>query len=139
MTEDAEKKKYFTSLLPARRKELWMTFNSYISGTFEDFLNEIHQSYPEVRLDRSGSQNRLKDICEDFMGVNATTEGLLRRFGVEVNAEVEKLFRAPALITNVEAVGKYLQALDPNLARGCEHLSTSVYVHVSPSTIGLQT
>ncbi|KAJ7797723.1 hypothetical protein B0H13DRAFT_1934049 [Mycena leptocephala] len=117
MTVDAEKKKYFASLLTIRRKKLWMSFNSYNSGTFEDFLNEIYESYPEVKLDRSGSQNRFREICENYKGVNATTEGLLRRFGVEFNIEVEKLLKAPASITNVAAVGKYLETLDPNFAR----------------------
>ncbi|KAJ7235316.1 hypothetical protein B0H12DRAFT_1076130 [Mycena haematopus] len=61
------------------------------------------------------------------IGVGVAQEGLLRRFGLEFKAEVAKLFKAPALITNVEAVEKYLQTVEARFARAIQlQFQTSV-------------
>ncbi|KAJ7151290.1 hypothetical protein C8R43DRAFT_951107 [Mycena crocata] len=131
MTEDAVKKEYFTSLLPIRRKNLWRTLPRYISGSFEDFLSEIYKGYPEIKSGHSGSLIRLKKICEDYKGVGADKEGLLRRFGAEFKAEVTKLQRPPALIANVDSVKEYLQTLEPNFARAiCAMIGTIHLIEV---------
>ncbi|KAJ7093870.1 hypothetical protein B0H15DRAFT_776368, partial [Mycena belliarum] len=82
-----------------------------------EFLNEIYKDYPEVRLERSGALGHLDEICDEYKGVDRTKEGLLKRFGVEFEAEVSKLERPPALIVNTEAVSKYLQTLESSFAR----------------------
>ncbi|KAJ7637246.1 hypothetical protein DFH06DRAFT_1335925 [Mycena polygramma] len=125
MTDDAQKKKYFTDLLPFRKKDVWTNFSSYESGSYEAFLKDVYLIHPEVKSLRSGSLKRLEEICQDYKAVDATKEGLLRRFGLEFQAQVNKLERAPALITNVEAVDKYLNTLEPNFARDLHALVQS--------------
>ncbi|KAJ7068916.1 hypothetical protein B0H15DRAFT_807386 [Mycena belliarum] len=117
VTDNAKKKEYFTSLLPYNRRRQWRTLDLYKSGSFNEFLNEIYKDYPEVQLERSGALERLNEICEEYKGVDRTKEGPLKRFGVEFEAEVNKLERPPALIVNTKAVSKYLQTLEPSFAR----------------------
>ncbi|KAJ7444801.1 hypothetical protein B0H11DRAFT_1930880 [Mycena galericulata] len=116
MTDDVKKKEYITSLLPFRRRKMWQALDSYYSGSFADYLGEIYKSYPEVHVERLGTLERLREICQSYDGIRAVQEGRLRRFGVEFKAEFRKLSMAPALITNSNAVERYLGTLEPNFA-----------------------
>ncbi|KAJ7477810.1 hypothetical protein B0H11DRAFT_1916984 [Mycena galericulata] len=116
MIDDVKKKEYITSLLPLRWRKLWQALDCYYSGSFADYLGEIYKSYPEVQTERSGSLERLMEICQSYDGIGAAQEGRLRRFGVEFKAEFRKLLMAPVLITNSNAVERYLGTLEPNFA-----------------------
>lgn len=116
ITDDAEKKKCFTEYLPWAKKRAWRNIEAYTNGTYEEFLEEVFKSYPEVRTSEEGSMENLSKICKKYKGVSVTQEGLLRRFGVEFHTVVKKLLSGRALTTNSEACKKYLDTLEASLA-----------------------
>ncbi|KAJ7107359.1 hypothetical protein C8R44DRAFT_539808, partial [Mycena epipterygia] len=70
ITDDAEKKKCFTEYLPWAKKRAWRNIEAYTNGTYEEFLEEVFKSYPEVRTSEEGSMENLSKICKKYKGVS---------------------------------------------------------------------
>ncbi|KAJ7493731.1 hypothetical protein FB451DRAFT_1164602 [Mycena latifolia] len=117
VTGDAEKKTMFTNYLPYRKRSYWRSLPVYTTGSYDEFLEEIYKSYPEVKTEEVGSVEALLLICRRYQGVSIGEEGKLRRFGVEFLATVNKLMDATgpnrrALTTNLQACHMYLATLE---------------------------
>ncbi|KAJ7664233.1 hypothetical protein B0H17DRAFT_1143716, partial [Mycena rosella] len=95
ITDEAEKKHVFTEYLPYKKKK-------FLAGTFDEFVKEVFQSYPEVKSEETGSVEALNNICKKHKGITVSQEGKLRRFGIEFTAEAKKLMRGKALTTNLQ-------------------------------------
>ncbi|KAJ7706799.1 hypothetical protein B0H17DRAFT_1125629 [Mycena rosella] len=93
----------------AERKHLGL----YTSGTFDEFVKEVFQSYPEVKSEETGSVEALNNICKKHKGITVSQVGKLRCFGIEFTAEAKKLMRGKALTTNLQVCHMYLETLDP--------------------------
>ncbi|KAJ7160607.1 hypothetical protein C8R43DRAFT_947821 [Mycena crocata] len=63
VTGDEKKKRRFTSYLPTLKKDSWQTLASYSEGTFEEFLEEIYKSYPEIKAYKTGSVEAWIKVC----------------------------------------------------------------------------
>ncbi|KAJ7654886.1 hypothetical protein B0H17DRAFT_956661, partial [Mycena rosella] len=87
ITDEAEKKHVFTEYLPYKKKKFWRELGLYTSGTFDEFVKEVFQSYPEVKSEETGSVEALNNICKKHKGITVSQEGKLRRFGIEFTAE----------------------------------------------------
>lgn len=116
ITNDQEKKELLTSYLPSRKKTMWRDLDSYAQGTYEDFLREIYQSYPELKQEIEGTLKELERLCAKYKGIPMHDEGKLKRFGMEFASLIKKLSMEPAIILNKEACQRYLDTLDLSFA-----------------------
>lgn len=116
ITDEQAKKLHLTGYLPWKKRQAWRNLETYVTGTFDEFLAEVYKSYPEIIEEDVGTLDALMKICKRHRGTTILEEGKLRRFGVEFQSEVKKLVKEPAQITNKEAVRMYLGTLEPSFA-----------------------
>jgi len=116
ITDDQQKKELLTSYLPSKKKTMWRDLDSYAKGTYEDFLKEIYQSYPELKQEVEGTLKELEKLCAKYKGIPLHDEGKLKRFGMEFTSLIKKLSMEPAIILNKEACQRYLDTLDLSFA-----------------------
>ncbi|KAJ7493741.1 hypothetical protein FB451DRAFT_1387891 [Mycena latifolia] len=121
ITDDAAKKAMFVDYLPFKKRSHWRSLPIYQTGTYEEFLEEIYKSYPEVKTEETGSIENLMRICKRYGEIKLIEEGRLRRFGVEFLSVVTKLMdlTAPnrrAILTNLQACHMYLDTMEESFA-----------------------
>jgi hypothetical protein len=126
ITDDDEKKKLLTSYLPNKKKTMWRDLETYVKGTYEDFLKEVYDSYPELRQEVEGTLRELERLCAKYKGIPLHDEGKLKRFGMEFTSLIKKLTMEPAIILNKEACQRYLDTLDLSFANT---LRSSISAH----------
>jgi hypothetical protein len=110
--DEQEKKRLFVKYLPHRKKQNWTALEEFDTGSYQDFLNALSKSYPEILTENEGSVEAMNKLCKSYKGITVEEEGRLRRFGVEFLAVAKKLMSGSSLLTNREACSKYLATLD---------------------------
>ncbi|KAJ7617712.1 hypothetical protein B0H17DRAFT_1152419 [Mycena rosella] len=101
---EAQKKEKFTDFLPYMKKKYWRSLAIYGTGTYDEFLEDVFKSYPEVKMEEIGSVESLKTICKRYKGVKVFDEGKLRCFGVEFHTIAKKLMSGQALTKKSSSV-----------------------------------
>src|ERR1700753_671041 len=119
LTSEKDKKELFTSYLPKRKKDNWRSMKAYTDDSvkYEDFLKKIYNIYPEIKTDKAGTIDTLRKVCQRFKKISVKDEGELKRFGVEFYAEVQKLTKGKALITNQMACEFYYSTLEDSFVK----------------------
>jgi hypothetical protein len=110
--DEQEKKRLFVKYLPHRKKQNWTALEEFDAGSYQDFLNALSKSYPEILTENESSVEAMNKLCKSYKGITVEEEGRLRRFGVEFFAVAKKLMSGSSLLTNREACSKYLDTLD---------------------------
>lgn len=117
ITDDKEKKKLLTGYLPVKKRTIWREIDSYANqSSYEDYLDNVYKSYPELKQEKEGTIEDLEKLCKKHQGIRLQDEGQLKRFGVEFSSLFKKLSKQPAIILNKEACLKYLDTLDTSFS-----------------------
>jgi hypothetical protein len=116
IVDDDDRKKLLTSYLPNKKRTMWQDLDSFTTGTYEDFLKEIYNSYPELKQETEGTLKELEQLCAKYKGIPLHAEGKLKRFGMEFKSLIRKLSVEPAIILNKQSCQKYLDTLDLSFA-----------------------
>lgn len=97
-------------------REQWERLHHYKTGTYDAWVREIEELFPELEDARVGTLARLKKICAENRGIEPSELGALRRFSVSFSNEADKLMQAPASIDNGQLVDMYLEVLEEKFA-----------------------
>jgi len=111
----AKKDKIIEFVTDQDTKDQWKGFDSYSNGTFDEFIAEIEDLYPELEDVKVGSLQKLRKICKENQDIEMSDAGRLKLFSKKFETEAAKLMKPPASISNGELVGKFLECLDEKL------------------------
>ncbi len=111
VNDDKEKIKHLCSYADSRTEREWFGMNSYAAGTFEDFVKEIIESYPEASNETRGSMKELKRIRDNYTGISPGDLSKLQAFKRSYIAEAKKLLQEPPLLSNHESVEYFMTPL----------------------------
>ena len=109
--DDREKIRYLGSYADPKTENEWEGMTKYAEGTFEEFKKEIVESYPEASNQTRGSIKELKRIRDMYSGISPADITRLAAFKRAFIAEVKKLQKEPALLSNHESVDYFLRPL----------------------------
>lgn len=111
VSTDDEKKNLLGKYADARTEEEWQAFDSYTSGSWNEYKAEILENYPSAALAEEGSLVHLEKIQKANRDIYPEdVEGFMslkRKF----TAEAQKLVKDPPLISNRELVERFLGCL----------------------------
>jgi TolA-binding protein len=113
VTDDEERIQNLGKYADANSEVEWQYLKSYEEKNWDKFKKELINSYPQAADQERGSLKKLKRLCKENRGIDQTDlvelKSLVRRFV----AEVSKLQKEPALLSNREAVEMFLDCLEP--------------------------
>ena len=104
-----------------RTENEWEGMYSYAEGTFADFKKEIIESYPEASNQTRGSIKELKRIRDQYSGITPWDISRLAAFKRAFIAEVKKLQKPPALLSNHESVEYFMKPLTDSYRKMIEN------------------
>jgi hypothetical protein len=117
ITNEAEKKdKSLEYISNQDIVEQWERLPSYTTGSYEDWVKEIEELFPELEDAKAGSREKLDKICEEYQDISVTEPGLVQHFSLAFTNEAEKLKKAPAAIENGQLVDMYLDCFEDSFA-----------------------
>ena len=109
---DEVKKKGLCKYAPSVTEQEWMAFDSYEAGkTYEDFKEEVINSYPEAAMLEKGSLARLEQICRENQRIGPKDLKALLSFKRAFAMEAKKLQKPPIVIENHALVAKFANCL----------------------------
>jgi hypothetical protein len=112
LTTDLEQKEIVSKYLPITTAGEWEGMSGYTTGTFDEWVEQIEQLFPEIRTMQIGSLQELDKICQKYQGIKKTDKGKIERFNLSFGHEARKLEKPPSLVTNIALVDKYLSCFD---------------------------
>lgn len=113
ITDLQNKKDYLGKYADHKTEQEWRAFDYYDTGTWEEYKNELLETYPEAMDDHQGSLLRLERILREHHNVASNDAVGLMSLRRSFNAEAKKLLKAPAALSNRELVQKFLGCLAP--------------------------
>jgi hypothetical protein len=119
--EDKDKIRYLGSYADPKTENEWEGMHSYAEGTFADFKKEIIESYPEASNQTRGSIKELKRIRDQHSGITPWDISRLAAFKRAFIAEVKKLQKPPALLSNHESVEYFMKPLTDSYRKMIEN------------------
>ena len=109
---DEIKKKGLCKYAPSVTEQEWMAFDSYESGkTYDEFKEELINSYPEAAMLEKGSLARLEQICRENQRIGPKDLKALLSFKRAFAMEAKKLQKPPVVIENHALVTKFANCL----------------------------
>lgn len=105
----------------ARTELEWQALPSYGGKDWKAFRKEVIEEYEEASDEERGSLKRLDKLCKLHTPVDIDELGDLQALKRGFNAEAKKLLVAPAVLSNREAVDKFLACLSPRFQRVIEN------------------
>ena len=111
INDDREKIRYLGAYADPRTENEWEGMKTYTEGTFKDFKKEVIENYPEASNQTRGSIKELKRIRDMHSGITPGDITRLAAFRRAFSAEVKKLQKEPALLSNHESVDYFLKPL----------------------------
>ena len=112
VTDDKEKIEMLGKYADAKSENEWCYLKAYKGADFTKFKKELVNSYPEAADQERGSLKKLVRLCKEHKGIDQTDLAELKSLVRGFVAEVGKLQEPPALLSNREAVERFLGCLD---------------------------
>ena len=112
VTELEEKIQNLGKYADANSEVEWQYLKSYEENDWNKFKKELINSYPQAADQERGSLKKLKRLCKDNRGIYQTDLVELKLLVCSYVAEVSKLQKEPALLSNREAVEMFLDCLE---------------------------
>ena len=126
--DDREKIRYLGSYADPKTENEWEGMMKYADGTFTEFKKEIIESYPEASNQTRGSIKELKRIRDMYSGISPADITRLAVFKRAFIAEVKKLQKDPALLSNHESVEYFIPCQNHPALVIIYRLSTSSFL-----------
>lgn len=110
--DDQEKKDYLRHYADGNSYREWKLFDSYVKEkTFADFERELINNYPAASSELNGSLKSLDKVIKKYRGIQVDELNELLSFIRAYKVETASLTKAPALLTNLQLVEKFVSAL----------------------------
>ena len=116
ITEDKAKKQAVGKYADPESEEEWIALDTYETGTWEEFKDELIENYPEAAAAERGTPARIRQLCSETRNIALGDLITLFAFRRSFIAEARKLSKPPAAMSNRELVELFLGCLSNTMA-----------------------
>jgi hypothetical protein len=116
VTDETEKKKKIGKYADQDSEEEWAAFDSYATGSWEEFKKELLANYPEAAAAERGTPARIRRICVEQGKISLGDMVAIYAFRRSFLTEAKKLLVDPPVISNRELVEMFIGCLSAPFA-----------------------
>lgn len=115
ISEDAnkERKKWVGTYVKPKLESEWKTLDSFETGTYGEYKDEILRDYDAVAKLVRGSIQRLEQICKEHQRISPEDIDDFLTLKRQFKYEATKLQKPPVLLANHTLVEKFMSCLTP--------------------------